>query len=303
MNAQPVVPSRSYSHSFTGPCWACHRRILPDEDATFIPSENPIPGEERHRLCESCAAKRRAAAGDTFESECAAADAQAQRDEEIRVRQFRAELERAMKATRDKKVMQAGQALEVALSLLTPAENDIVSALMMAREANDRDFAVDDKQEGRIRGAIVKAHRDMDALPESRRRLVDSAVSARESLLEVLEPLSGDAFARARNVTPAQLDKDTNSSTLAWQPKKSGGFDGPLVLQFNPRVPAHRKSEKLEKLERFMETARYQKMKKLYQDVIWMLVKAGASQAQVAEWSGMKRPNVSRLLREACVTQ
>jgi DNA-binding transcriptional regulator LsrR (DeoR family) len=46
-------------------------------------------------------------------------------------------------------------------------------------------------------------------------------------------------------------------------------------------------------------------MKKLYQDVIWMLVKAGASQAQVAEWSGMKRPNVSRLLREACalVTQ
>jgi DNA-directed RNA polymerase specialized sigma24 family protein len=73
-----------------------------------------------------------------------------------------------------------------------------------------------------------------------------------------------------------------------------------MVFQMHSRAPGRSRSRKHAAARRFLDSVYSIELSKRDRDALWMLSIGGASQAEVAQITGMQLFNVSRLLKKAC---
>jgi hypothetical protein len=301
-----------YPFTPTGACRKCERQILPDEQVTLVPIQNPEPaGEKYHLVCSVCAAGL-LVLSEFFDVQRAAADQLHQekiaREAEARLEQLHADLDRIRKQKivqdadeSSSELDQAFEAMDRAFKLLETREAELVNAKIAIAAKRDRFMKQDQEWTAQDMAWIAQVNRELSELTPVRRRLVDAAMSTWYAWDNLERPSPGDALSRLTiDTTPLEILAEEGLNTqYGWEVRQSGKY-GPNVMQQISKTRIHRKSNKREVAARFMDSEAYKKLSPRDQNVVWMFAKGDASQAEIAELSGMQPSNVSRLIRKAC---
>jgi hypothetical protein len=288
---------------------------------TLVPARNSDPGEgwwsSCYLICSVCAAEQ-IALSEYFDDQRRAADQlhreKVARAAEARLEQLHSDLERIRQKKTVKVAEESGSVLERAydamdraFKLLDTREAELANGKVAIKAKTDR-LGPRKNQERewgpQVMAWIRQINLEYSELVPSRRRLVDAAISAWYAwdALETTTP--GDALSRLTiNDIPVEaleiLAEEAQATKCGWEVRQSGQY-GPMTMQQVYKTRIHRKSDKREIAAEFMETEAFKKLSPRDQNVIWMWVKGDASQAELAEISGMQPSNVSRLLRKAC---